>query len=391
MTEINKDVQIIEFENKTIYLVGTAHVSQNSIDIVRTTIQTIKPDTICVELDPKRLEALQDSNHWEKLNLREIIKKGQMTTLIGNLVLSSYQKRMGNSLGVKPGSELLAAVEEGNAINANIDLSDRDIQITLKRAWRKTGFFKRLMLGSGLIGSLFETEELSEDKLDELKDKDTLSAMMDEMGEQLPTVKKVLIDERDEYLAEKILQAPGNLIVAVVGAGHCPGITKILNENTPVDLAEIEIIPSSLGMGKIIMWTIPLIIIASFIGLAMKDTQLASESGLVWVLANGIPAAIGAMLALAHPLVIIVAFLAAPITSLVPTIGAGVVTGLLQVYLKPPRVYELEKVSEEISQPKLWWKNRVLKVFLAFLLPSLGSAIGSIIGAVDLFQAISGQ
>lgn len=391
MTEINKDVQIIEFENKTIYLVGTAHVSQNSIDIVRTTIQTIKPDTICVELDPKRLEALQDSNRWEKLNLREIIKKGQMTTLIANLVLSSYQKRMGNSLGVKPGSELLAAVEEGNAINAHIDLSDRDIQITLKRAWRKTGFFKRLMLGSGLIGSLFETEELSEDKLDELKDKDTLSAMMDEMGEQLPTVKKVLIDERDEYLAEKIRQAPGNLIVAVVGAGHCPGITKILNENTPVDLAEIEIIPSSLGMGKIIIWTIPLIIIASFIGLAMKDTQLASESGLVWVLANGIPAAIGAMIALAHPLVIIVAFLAAPITSLVPTIGAGVVTGLLQVYLKPPRVYELEKVSEEISQPKLWWKNRVLKVFLAFLLPSLGSAIGSIIGAVDLFQAISGQ
>tara|TARA_B110000483_G_C18144227_1_gene522725 strand:- start:114 stop:1289 length:1176 start_codon:yes stop_codon:yes gene_type:complete len=391
MTEINKDVQIIEFENKTIYLVGTAHVSQNSIDIVRTTIQTIKPDTICVELDHKRLEALQDSNRWEKLNLREIIKKGQMTTLIANLALSSYQKRMGNSLGVKPGSELLAAVEEGNAINAHIDLSDRDIQITLKRAWRKTGFFKRLMLGSGLIGSLFETEELSEDKLDELKDKDTLSAMMDEMGEQLPTVKQVLIDERDEYLAEKIRQAPGNLIVAVVGAGHCPGITKILNENTPVDLAEIEIIPSSLGMGKIIIWTIPLIIIASFIGLAMKDTQLASESGLVWVLANGIPAAIGAMIALAHPLVIIVAFLAAPITSLVPTIGAGVVTALLQVYLKPPRVYELEKVSEEISQPKLWWKNRVLKVFLAFLLPSLGSAIGSIIGAVDLFQAISGQ
>ena len=391
MTEINKDVQIIEFENKAIYLVGTAHVSQNSIDIVRTTIQTIKPATICVELDHKRLEALQDSNRWEKLNLREIIKKGQMTTLIANLALSSYQKRMGNSLGVKPGSELLAAVEEGNAINAHIDLSDRDIQITLKRAWRKTGFFKRLMLGSGLIGSLFETEELSEDKLDELKDKDTLSAMMDEMGEQLPTVKQVLIDERDEYLAEKIRQAPGNLIVAVVGAGHCPGITKILNENTPVDLAEIEIIPSSLGMGKISIWTIPLIIIASFIGLAMKDTQLASESGLVWVLANGIPAAIGAMIALAHPLVIIVAFLAAPITSLVPTIGAGVVTALLQVYLKPPRVYELEKVSEEISQPKLWWKNRVLKVFLAFLLPSLGSAIGSIIGAVDLFQAISGQ
>lgn len=388
---LDKDIQQLDINGKTIYLIGTAHVSQRSVDVVREAIQSLKPETVCVELDPQRLESLRDKNRWEKLNLKEILKKGQMPTLIANLALSSYQKRMGNHLGVAPGSELIAAVEEAEKINAHLDLSDRNIQITLKRAWRKTGFFKKLLLASGLLASMFEKEELSEEQLSNLKEKDTLSAMMDEMGEEMPIIKEVLIDERDQYLAEKIRQAPGKTIVAVVGAGHCPGIVRILTEKQKVDLEDISTLPSSFGAGTIIMWAIPLIILSGFAVLFSKDFDLAADSTKVWVLVNGVPTAIGALIALAHPLVILVAFLAAPVTSLVPTIGAGVVTGLLQVYMSPPRVKELESVSDDIGITKMWWKNRVLKVFLAFILPSLGSAIGTFFGAADLFQSLFGN
>lgn len=389
--ELSSDVRVIEFEGKTLYLIGTAHVSQKSVDVVKETIQKISPETVCVELDEQRLESLRDKNRWEKLDLKQILKNGQMPTLIANLVLSSYQKRMGNHLGVKPGSELIAAVEEAESIQAHIDLSDRNIQITLKRAWRKTPFLKKMMLSSGLLSSLFEKEELSEEQLSDLKEKDTLSAMMDEMGDEMPTIKQVLIDERDQYLAEKIRQAPGKTIVAVVGAGHCPGITRIIENQESVDMDEITSLPSSFGIGTLIMWAIPAIIIGSFLWLFSQNSQLATESSIVWILANGIPASIGALIALAHPLVIITAFIAAPITSLVPTIGAGVVTGLLQVYLMPPRVKELETMADDIGTTSMWWKNRVLKVFLAFLLPSVGSAIGTAIGAADLINALLGQ
>lgn len=389
--ELSSDVRVIEFEGKTLYLIGTAHVSQKSVDVVKETIQKIAPETVCVELDEQRLESLRDKNRWEKLDLKQILKNGQMPTLIANLVLSSYQKRMGNHLGVKPGSELIAAVEEAESIQAHIDLSDRNIQITLKRAWRKTPFLKKMMLSSGLLSSLFEKEELSEEQLSDLKEKDTLSAMMDEMGDEMPTIKQVLIDERDQYLAEKIRQAPGKTIVAVVGAGHCPGITRIIENKEVVDMDEIVTLPSSFGIGTLIMWAIPTIIIGSFLWLFSQNSQLATESSIVWILANGIPASIGALIALAHPLVIITAFIAAPITSLVPTIGAGVVTGLLQVYLMPPRVKELETMADDIGTTSMWWKNRVLKVFLAFLLPSVGSAIGTAIGAADLINALLGQ
>lgn len=388
---LSQDVRIIEFEGKTLYLVGTAHVSQKSIDVVKETIHQIKPDTVCVELDEQRLESLRDKNRWKKLDLREVLKKGQMTTLIANLVLSSYQKRMGNHLGVKPGSELITAVEEAESIQAQLDLSDRNIQITLKRAWRQTGFFKKMILASGLIGSLFEKEELSEEQLANLKEKDTLSAMMDEMGEEMPTIKRVLIDERDQYLAEKIRKAPGKTIVAIVGAGHCPGIERIITQQESVDMDAISTIPSSFGIGTIVMWAIPAIILGSFLWLYSQNSTMATESSIVWVLANGIPASIGALIALAHPLVIVAAFIAAPITSLVPTIGAGVVTGLLQVYLQPPRVRELETMADDIGITSMWWKNRVLKVFLAFLLPSLGSFIGTLIGAADLINALMGK
>lgn len=385
---LDKDVQKLEMDGRVIYLIGTAHVSQKSVDVVRNTIQTIRPATVCVELDDQRLESLRDKNRWEKLNLKEILKNGQMPTLIANLALSSYQKRMGNHLGVQPGSELIAAVEEAETIDAQIDLSDRNIQITLKRAWRMTGFFKKISLASGLLGSLFEKEEVSEEQLANLKEKDTLSAMMDEMGDELPIIKQVLIDERDQFLAEKIRQAPGETIVAVVGAGHCPGITRILTNEEPVDLEQISVLPSSVGLGTLLMWAIPMVILGSFAYLYSQDAALASASSKVWILANGVPTSIGALIALSHPLVIILAFVAAPITSLIPWIGAGVVTGLLQIYLVPPRVKELESLSEEIGVTKMWWKNRVLKVFLAFILPSLGSAIGTFIGAAELFNAL---
>jgi len=236
-------------------------------------------------------------------------------------------------------------------------------------------------LTSGLAG-LFEKQELSEEKLAELRSKDVLSEMMEELGKAMPVLKSVLIDERDGYLAEKMSRAEGNKIVSIVGAGHVNGIvTNLKNNSRKVDLSEIEKIPPPSPVVKIVGWGIPVIILASiaYIGYN-KGLSEAGGNALYWVLANGIPSAIGAIIALAHPVTILSSFLAAPFTSLTPVIGAGYVAAFVQAYFQPPLVKEFQSVMNDFNKPLMWWKNRLLKVFLVFVLTSLGSVLGTYVG-----------
>ena len=385
------DVHVVKHGDKTIILVGTAHISKESVVLVKKVIEQEHPDYVCLELDDKRYQALTQKKQWESLNLKTIIKNKQLSTLLVSVLMASYQKRLGGKLGVTPGAELLMAAQTAKDLQIPISLCDRDVRITLRRAWKSTSFFKKGYLLASLLASLFDKSEISEEKLKELKQKDVLSELMEEMGEALPDLKRVLIDERDLYLVEKIKSSPGKRIVAVVGAGHIAGMLTQFDTDNKHKISEVTLIPPVSKGYKIAGWTIPVLIVGSLgvIG-AQKGASVAGENILFWILANGIPTSIGALLALAHPLTTLSAFASAPITSLTPVIGAGYVTAFVQVLACPPVVKEFETAGEDIASFKGWWKNRLLRVFLVFLLTGFGSAIGTWVGGYEIFKNLVG-
>ncbi len=246
------DIKRLQLGDRDIVLLGTAHISQASVEAVRQAIEAEEPDCICVELDPQRRQALRDQNRWQSLNLVKAIRSGQGPFLLANLVLASFQKRMGLQTGVKPGAELAAAADLGEERGLPIRLVDRDLRTTLLRAWRKTGWWKKMNLVSALIASLFEKQSLDEAELARLRETDTLSAMLEEMGSMLPSVKTILVDERDRYMAHYIRLAPGQKILAVVGAAHIPGIFRILASGEATeDIAEISSIPEKSSFSEV--------------------------------------------------------------------------------------------------------------------------------------------
>ena len=384
--EYGDDTSVIRQGDKTILLVGTAHISQDSADLVEEIIGAERPDVVCIELDEKRFSALSNPKRWENLDLKQIIKNKQLSTLLVNLVLASYQKKLGGKLGIQPGTELLTAARAAKKLDIPIELCDRDVRITLRRAWKSTSFFKKGYLAATLLASLFDDTELDEEKLAELRKKDVLSEMMNEIGEALPAAKHVLIDERDIFMAENIKSAPGKHVVAVVGAGHMAGIQKVISTDNSGRMEEIKTIPPVSKTWKIVGWSIPAAILLSLVAIGFR--QGAGEAGsnaLYWFLANGIPSALGAVVALGHPATILSAFAAAPITSLTPVIGAGYVCAFVQVMTRPPVVKEFETVSADIVTFRGWWQNKLLRIFLVFLMTGLGSVIGTWVGGYRIF------
>jgi pheromone shutdown-related protein TraB len=376
---------VVPVRGREFIVVGTAHISQESVDLVREVIEKERPDCVCVELDHQRFEALSQRQRFEDLDLREVIRRRQLSTLLVNLLLAAYQKQLGLQLGVMPGTELLAAAEVAQELSIPVALCDRDVGITLRRAWRAMSPWKKFLLTSALLGSIFDRQEISEDDLRELRQQDVLSRLMAELGEAFPALKTVLIDERDAYLTQKMREASGERVVAVVGAGHVEGIRRSLESAEATDLAPFEEIPPARPVLKWIGWGIPALILGSLVAIALrKGAAAAGENALFWIVANGVPSMLGAILALGHPLTVVAAFAAAPFTSLTPVIGAGYVTAFVQTYLRPPFVRELREVSKDVLQPRRWWSNRLLRIFLVFLFTTLGSFIGTWVGGAEI-------
>ena len=375
------DIHRISLPDKEIILVGTAHISQESVDTVIQTIRDERPDTVCIELDEQRFQALRQGSQWESLNLKQIIRRGQVPFVMTNLALAAFQKRMGLQTGIRPGAEMAAAAEAAEAEGMRVELVDRSIRTPLVRVWRKTGLWKKMQILSSLIGSLFESQKVSEEELARLRQSDTLSAMLEEMSRMLPSVKTILVDERDIYMAYHIRNAPGARIVAVVGAAHIPGISSLLMRDISAEtIAEISRVPAKPTISKIIPWVIPAIVVGLFVfGFFLGDRQQIAGAATAWILANGLLSALGALIALGHPLTIISAFFAAPITSLNPTIGAGFVTGMVQVMAASPTVRDMERVGDDLVSVRGWWSNRLARVFLVFFFSSLGSTLGTFV------------
>jgi len=383
------DVHVLALGGREIILVGTAHISRESADLVREVIEKERPDCVCVELDAQRYEALSQPRRWEQLDLKQVIRNRQLAPLLANLLLASYQKKLGGALNVLPGTELLEATRAAEALGIPVALCDRDVRVTLRRVWGSISFWNKSKLLATLGAGLFESPELGEEDLRRIREQDVLSELMGELAEALPGLVGALIDERDLFLARKILDAEGDRLVAVVGAGHVQGIRRALLEDRPVDLEELNRIPPVSTAWKTVAWGVPSLILGSLVWIGLsKGAAVAGENLWFWILANGIPATIGAVLSLAHPVVIGSAFAVAPVTSLIPVIGAGYVLAFLQAWLAPPIVSEFESVADDFGKPSRWWRSRLLRIFLVFVLTTLGSLIGTYVGGYEIFSNV---
>jgi len=372
--------------DKEVMILGTAHVSRESAEKVASIIHEEKPDTVCVELCPSRYQSIRRKDQWLDMDIVKVIKEKKAFLLLTNLLLASFQKRIAKKLDINPGQEMIQAIKSADETGAKIELVDRDIRITLSRTWSIMGFFGKLKLLFHLLLSLGEVEDIKEEDIERMKQEDILESLLAEVGKSLPVLKSILIDERDMYLSQKIRQSPGKKILAVVGAGHVAGIKR--NWDKEIDLGELEIIPPKKKITAALKWILPAAIIALFIyGFSQGGAGAGSNMIFLWIMANGILAGLGALLALAHPYTILSSILAAPLTSLNPMIAAGWVSGLVEAFSRKPKVKDLENLHDDILTFKGFWKNNVTRILLVVVFTNLGSALGTMV-AVPLMLKV---
>ena len=390
ITEIEPNVDLLEHDGRQFYMIGTAHVSKHSADLVEKTIRERTPDTVALELCDSRYETLSNPERWKETDIYTVIKSGRAYVLMAQFALATFQKKIADEFGIRPGEEMHRAMQVSHETNTNISLVDREVRTTLKRAWAGAGFWTLIKVMFSMLGSMFEKQEITPEEIEKLKTSGELALAIDEFSGALPGVKTALIDERDRYLAAKIQASPGDTVVAVVGAAHVPGIKKVFG--TDIDIDKLDEIPPPRKIFKIIGWGVPILILALVVtGFIVSGRETSEQMILAWVLANGIAAALGTIVALAHPLTILAAFVAAPITSLNPTIAAGWVCGLTEAYLRKPRVIDLERVAEDLTTARGIWSNRVIKVLLVIVLANLGSSIGTFIGVGWIVSLLGGS
>ncbi|MDP7175189.1 MAG: TraB/GumN family protein [SAR324 cluster bacterium] len=373
------NVHEILIDEKQILLIGTAHISQSSVDEVNDVIEQEKPDTVCIELCASRHQAMMDKDQWKNMDIFKVVREGKSFLLFANLIMTAFQKRLGSQLGVKPGAEMLAAAQASERVNSELLLADRDVKITLQRTWRGMPFWGRMKVLSQLLASLFIREEISKEEIEKLKESDALSEAMQILADQSPDMKRILIDERDQFMAEKIRQAPGKRIVAVVGAGHVKGLTGELEREH--NLAELETVPPPGKLGIWLKWGIPTLIVGLIgYGFFAVDTDVSIEMIQRWFLINGTLSAIGTAIAFGHPITVATAFVAAPFTSLNPAVAAGWVAGLVEAFLRKPQVRDFENLADDITHLRGFWQNNITRILLVVMFANLGSAIGTFAG-----------
>ncbi|HUV07355.1 MAG TPA: TraB/GumN family protein [Spirochaetia bacterium] len=385
----------LQLGEREIIILGTAHISQESAEEVRSVIAAENPDRVCIEIDESRYRSLKQDASWRNLNISRVLRDGKGFLLLSNLVLASFQKRMGLELGIRPGEEMLAAITAAEERGIPFSFCDREIQITLKRAWASSSLWGKNKMLAAMLSSIFTNEKLSREEIENLKKTSALQGMLEELAGFLPSVKEVLIDERDTYLATTVYQAEGKRLVAVVGAGHVPGMVQKLREldagNRSMDLDFLEVIPKKSLMARTLPWLLPLAIIGAVIaGFLLRGSAITFNNLVKWIIVNGTLASLGSVIALANPLTILVAFIAAPITSLIPVIGVGLFTGLTEAALKKPRVLDFENLNQDLASLKGFYRNRVTHVLVVFFLSSIGSSIGTFIGGIPLFTSLFG-
>ncbi|WP_114417609.1 TraB/GumN family protein [Marinospirillum perlucidum] len=379
-------------------LLGTAHVSRASADEVRELIRSGEFDAVAVELCPARHANLTNPDALAKMDLFQVIKQGKAGMVAANLALGSFQQRVAEESGIAPGEEMKAAIEEAKAASLPLMVIDRDIGVTLKRVYRGVPWWQRTALVSGLVSSLFSREKVSAEEIERLKEGDVLESTFSEFAQESEKLYQALIAERDHYMALRLAQENGDSrykkVLVVVGAGHLQGLETNLHSHLPENPKEqldvLEAVPPASRWPKFLPWIIAALIITGFVIGFNRNTELGMQLVIDWVLINGGLSALGVLIAGAHPLTILTAFVAAPLTSLNPTIGAGFVAAGAELLVRKPKVADFSSLRVDTASMKGWWRNRVSRTLLVFIFATLGSAAGTYIGGFRIFGLLTG-
>ena len=379
-------------------LLGTAHVSRTSAEEVADQVRSGDFDAVAVELCPSRHAALTDPDSLGRMNLFQVIRQGKAGMVAASLALGAFQQRVAQSSGITPGAEMKAAVEGALKAGLPVWLIDRDLGVTLKRVYGNVRWWERLNLVSGLVASLFSRQQVSPEDIERLKEGDLLEATFAEFAESSESLYEPLIRERDRYMALRLREEndpkPARRVLVVVGAGHLKGLAECLQSNpgsAPAGLREeLERTPERSRWPRFIAWAVVALIFAGFAWGFSRNTHLGLELVLDWVLINGSLSALGALLAAAHPLTVITAFVAAPLTSLNPTIGAGFVTAAAELALRKPTVAHFASLRDDVTRLSGWWRNRVSRTLMVFLFSTIGSAVGTYVAGFRIFHRLVG-
>ena len=385
--ELEQNVALVKLDGREIYLIGTAHISQSSVCLVEESIERFKPETVCVELCDSRAQALNNPDRWRNMDIFNVLRQGKGYLLLAQLLLVSFQKKIALKLKLRPGEEMMAATRAAQKNSAAVINIDREIKITLKRAWAKTSFISMSRVLSTMVEALFSAVEVSQEDIEKLKYGDSLSDIMTEFTKFLPELKEVLIDERDRYMAGKITVSPGSRLLAVMGAGHIPGVKAALG--SIVDFASLEEQPKKSLCYKLTVWGLFAALLMSFIYVFTLTGQQSGKSLLgSWALITGSCGALATALALPHPLTVASAFVAAPFMCLHPAHAVGLVAALVEAFLHRPQVKDFEQLTEQPLTLKSFWQNRVSKILLILLLGNIGGAIGLLLGGLKIFTSL---
>ncbi len=392
--------EVVQRDGVRYTLLGTAHVSQSSVDAVRDAIASGRFDAVAVELDEPRLQALSDTDSMAKLDLVQVIRTGRTAMFAANLALAAYQRRLAEQLGVEPGAELKRAVLEARARDLPVHLIDRDVGLTFKRASARLGFWGRAKLGGGLLAGLLADDEVAAADIEKLKQGDMLEASFNEFASESPAIYETVIAERDRYMAARLREIREDTnndgsreVLAVVGAGHLQGLARHLREETgPATGIRAEL--ESVAPKSAIPWfTIVLstVVIGGFAwGFWHGGIDVGSDLLLQWILATGLLGALGCAIAGGHPLSILVAFVASPITPLHPALASGTLSALTEAWVRKPTYADFMALRADVQTMRGWWRNRVSRVLLNFFLTSLGTAIGVWTGGMKMLGTLFG-
>ncbi|MBP8283664.1 MAG: TraB/GumN family protein [Chromatiaceae bacterium] len=392
-------------------LLGTAHVSRASAAKVRELLEQEHFDAVAVELCPSRYQALLDPDALARMDLFAVIREGRVAMVVASLALAAYQQRLADQFGIEPGAEQRMAIAQARERHLPVLLVDREIGVTLKRVAANLSWWKRLELFSGLVLTLVSHEEVPEAEIERLKEGDVLETTFAEFARNRQDLFLPLIDERDRYMAarlrEEIEREGHGRVLAVLGAGHLKGVAGYLRaaESEPppgasthegtqprpdprLEIEELERLPPPSPWPKLISWVILALIVAGFAFGFAQNPQDGWSIVWDWVLITGSLSALGTLLAGGHPLTVLTAFVAAPLTTLNPAIGAGMVTGPVELYLRKPNMGDFGRLRQDAAQFRGWWRNRVLRILQVFLLSNLGAAIGTYVAGFRIYDRL---
>jgi len=376
----------LQYEEKEIILIATAHVSKESAELVKRVILEERPDSVCIELDEDRFQNMQNPEAWEKTDLVKVIKAKRVGFLIANLVLGSYQKKMAKKLNVTVGGEMKQGIESAGEVGATLILADRSIQTTFLRIWRKLTFWEKMKLLVSLLLSIDDDTDITEQDLQNMLQQDMLESIAAEVRSEFPQIGEILIGERDQFLAAKIRNAPGKKVVAVLGGAHVPGVKEEIFKTR--DIESISTVPPAGKFSKLAGWIIPAAIIILLAFAFLSDVQTGLQQLSTWVLWTGTLAALFTALSLGHPLSIITSFVAAPFTTLNPVLACGWITGLVEATIKKPTVRDVQNVSQDIYRVKGIYQNRLLRTLLIIVMTNLGASLGTFIAGADIIKQL---